>query len=60
MELLKIRVLDLHDHFKGKDFSALREKIDDLVHPNEKGHRLAADAIYKHLVSGDGWESGGL
>lgn len=48
-----IPVLDLFDTYKGMNTEALRlsEKKFDWWHPNKLGNKIAAEAIYKYIIS---------
>ncbi len=48
-----IPVLDLFDTYKGMNVETLRlsEKKFDWWHPNELGNKIAAEAIYKYIIS---------
>jgi len=52
-EELGIRTLDLRETYRGVDAQRLAVTPFTDAHPNELGHRLAADAIVEYLVETD-------
>jgi len=49
LEKYSINYIDLHGKFKNIDDLSWRLWEKDYIHPNEKGHEIIADEIYKYL-----------
>lgn len=45
LEGLKIKYIDLHDKYKSIGYDKLKQKLDDIVHPNYEGHFISAKEI---------------
>lgn len=50
LKTLDIDYVDLHKYFPEEKRYALRWHSNDYVHPSIRGHEIAADAIYAHLL----------
>ena len=49
LEELNIDYLDLHDVFSDYNLAEFIATENDFTHPNEKGHRVATEAIFEYL-----------
>jgi len=51
LDHLNIKYVDLHNYFSDRLRKSLRESLTDYVHPVKKGHKIAAEAIFNHLIA---------
>jgi hypothetical protein len=48
---LNLKYLDLHDAYKETGYAILKEKKEDIVHPNRYGHFIASKELIRKFYS---------